>query len=60
MIKRLHQDFTAALQDPEVKNKLVAAGFEPVGSTPQELGQFVRREYDRWAKFVKETKIRFE
>jgi tripartite-type tricarboxylate transporter receptor subunit TctC len=60
VIKRLHQDFTAALQDPEVKNKLVVAGFEPVGSTPQELGQFVRREYDKWAKFVKEAKIRFE
>ena len=60
VIKRLHQDFTATLQDPEVKNKLVAAGFEPVGSTPQELGQFVRREYDKWAKFVKDAKIRFE
>jgi tripartite-type tricarboxylate transporter receptor subunit TctC len=60
VIKRLHQDFTAALQDPEVTGKLVGAGFEPVGSTPQELGNFVRREYDKWAKFVKEAKIRFE
>jgi tripartite-type tricarboxylate transporter receptor subunit TctC len=60
VIRRLHQDFTAALQDPEVKAKLVAAGFEPVGSTPQDLGQFVRREYDKWSKFVKEAKIRFE
>jgi tripartite-type tricarboxylate transporter receptor subunit TctC len=60
VVKRLHQDFTMSLQDAEVKAKLVAAGFEPVGSTPQELGQFVRREYDKWAKFVKEAKIRFE
>ncbi len=59
-IKRLHQDFALVLQDPEVKSKLVAAGFEPVGSTPQELGQFVRHEYDKWAKFVKDAKIRFE
>jgi len=60
VIKRLHQDFAAALQTPEVHAKLVAAGFEPVGSTPQELGSFVRREYDKWAKFVKDAKIRFE
>jgi len=60
VIKRLNQDFAQTLQDPEVKAKLVAAGFEPIGSTPQELGQFVRREYDKWAKFVKEAKIRFE
>jgi tripartite-type tricarboxylate transporter receptor subunit TctC len=59
-IKRLHQDFGAALQDTEVRAKLIAAGFEPVGSTPQELGNFVRNEHDRWAKFVKEAKIRFE
>jgi tripartite-type tricarboxylate transporter receptor subunit TctC len=60
VIKRLHQDFALTLQDPEVKAKLVTAGFEPVGSTPQELGQFVRHEYDKWAKFVKDAKIRFE
>ena len=60
VIKRLHQDFALSLQNPEVKAKLIAAGFEPVGSTPQELDQFVRREYDKWSKFVKEAKIRFE
>lgn len=60
VIKRLHQDFALTLQEPEVKAKLVAAGFEPIGSTPQELGQFVRHEYDKWAKFVKDAKIRFE
>lgn len=60
VVRRLHQDFAAALHTPEVNAKLVAAGFEPVGSTPQELGSFVRREYDRWAKFVKDAKIRFE
>ena len=60
VIRRLHQDFALTLQDAEVKAKLVTAGFEPVGSTPQELGQFVRNEYDKWAKFVKEAKIRFE
>jgi tripartite-type tricarboxylate transporter receptor subunit TctC len=60
VIKRLHQDFTTTLQDAEVKAKLIAAGFEPIGSTSQELGQFVRREYDKWSKFAKEAKIRFE
>ncbi len=60
VVNRLHKDFTTALQDPELKNKLTLAGFELVGSTPQELGQFVRREHDRWAKFVKDAKIRFE
>ncbi len=60
VVKRLHKDFTTAVQDAEVKGKLSSAGFEVVGSTPQELGSFVRREHDRWAKFVKDAKIRFE
>jgi tripartite-type tricarboxylate transporter receptor subunit TctC len=60
VISRLHKDFVLSLQDPEVRTKLVAAGFEPIGSSPLELGQFVRSEYDKWSKFAKEAKIRFE
>ena len=59
-ISRLHRDFVAVLADPEVKQRISAIGAEIVGSTPQELDQFWRKEYDFWERFVKETKLRFE
>ena len=50
----------AVITDPEVKQRISAIGAETVGSTPQELDQFWRKEYEFWEKFVKETKLKFE
>ena len=60
VVQRLHRDFTATLADPDVAKRLAAAGAEIVGSTPQELDRFARGEYEKWAKFAKETQLKFE
>lgn len=60
VIARLNRDFIAVITDPEVKQRISAIGAETVGSTPQELDQFWRKEYEFWEKFVKETKLKFE
>lgn len=59
-ISRLNAAYVAALAEPDVRQKLVAVGFIVVGSTPQELEQFVRGETERWARFAREFNIRFE
>jgi tripartite-type tricarboxylate transporter receptor subunit TctC len=59
-IARLHGEFVAALAEADVRQKLGAVGFEIVGSTPQELDQFVRREVAHWDKFVREFNIKFD
>ena len=38
---------------PDVKEKLGAAGFEVLLSTPEQFGDFVRVEVERWGKVVK-------
>src|SRR6267378_1362861 len=53
-IARLHEGFVAGLREPDARQKLVAVGFEVVGSTPRELDEFVRREFAHWDKFVRE------
>ena len=60
VIARLNRDFLAALADPDVKQRINGIGAETVGSTPQELDQFWRKEYEFWEKFVRETKLKFE
>jgi tripartite-type tricarboxylate transporter receptor subunit TctC len=59
-IARLHDAFIAALREPDVRPKLTAVGFEIVGSTPEELDQFVRREFAHWNTFVREFAIKFD
>ena len=60
VIGKLHQEFGAALREPEVRQKLGAVGFEIVGSTPKELDEFVRREFAHWDRFVREFDVKFD
>ena len=46
-----------ALADKDVASKLLAAGIEPVASSPDELKAFVMSETEKWAKIVKDAKI---
>lgn len=51
--QRLSQAFNEALQDPEVKAKLVKSGFTPDGSTPETLARLAASEYERLGKVAK-------
>jgi tripartite-type tricarboxylate transporter receptor subunit TctC len=53
VIKRLHAVFTAALKAPEVHERLLAQGFDPIGSTPQQFGAYVKAEIPKWARVVR-------
>jgi tripartite-type tricarboxylate transporter receptor subunit TctC len=59
-IESLHGAFVAALGAPDVRQKLVAVGFEIVASTPGELDEFVRGEFAHWDKFVREFDVKFD
>jgi tripartite-type tricarboxylate transporter receptor subunit TctC len=57
IVDRLNAAFREALADHDVSSKLLAAGIEPVASSPEELGSFVVAETAKWAKIVKDAKI---
>ena len=60
IVARLHRDFSRTLEDVEVRDKLLAQGFEIVGSTPDEFLRFVTAESDKWAKVVRDYGIKVE
>jgi tripartite-type tricarboxylate transporter receptor subunit TctC len=43
-----------------VKEKLSALGFVPVASTPGEFGARIKTEIDKWAKVVRDAKLRVD
>jgi tripartite-type tricarboxylate transporter receptor subunit TctC len=57
IIQKIHADTTAALTDPATKERLEQLGVVVVGSTPAELGAFLRAEMDKWAPVIKEAGI---
>jgi tripartite-type tricarboxylate transporter receptor subunit TctC len=60
VIDKLNQAFTAALNDKTTQERLLAAGIEPEGSTPDELKAFVPVEIRKWAEIVKAAGIQPE
>ena len=43
---------------PEIKDRLLTLGFEPVVNTPEEFGAQIRMETARWTKVIREAGIR--
>jgi tripartite-type tricarboxylate transporter receptor subunit TctC len=60
IIDRLNAAINKALQDPAVKKNLEGDGMLPSGGTPQQFGDRIRKDYDRWVKVVKETGLKPE
>jgi tripartite-type tricarboxylate transporter receptor subunit TctC len=58
VISRLHAEITRAMNTPEIREKLVAQGTDPVGSTPEEFGAFMKSETVKWARVIKSANIR--
>ncbi len=53
VIARLNTEFVKALRSPEIRDKWLAMGFEPLPSTPEEFTRFAQAESKRWAEAVK-------
>jgi tripartite-type tricarboxylate transporter receptor subunit TctC len=53
VVDRLHAEFTRALAAPDVREKMLNLGAEPVGSTPEQFAAYVKAEAAKYAKLVK-------
>jgi len=60
VIERLNAAINKALGDPAVKKILEGDGMLPSGGTPQQFGERIRKDYDRWLRVVKESGLKPE
>ena len=57
IVKILNAAGNKALQDPEVRAKMLEQGNEIAGGTPEQFAALIKAEAPRWAKVVKDAKI---
>ena len=60
IIAKLNQEILRIYALPDAKERIVAAGLDPVTSTPAEFTAFIRSESERWGKAIKEAGIRLD
>ncbi len=58
IVERLQGKVAAIYADPATNERLIAAGINPVSSTPEEFDAFFRKEAARWTKVFKESGIK--
>ncbi len=56
----LHREITKVIALPDVRDRLAALGFEPVGSPPEESAAQFRTEGVKWSKLIREAGIKVE
>ena len=57
IVARLHTEIARILQTPDIKERLLGDGADPVGSTPEEFTRFIRAETEKWAKVARDAGI---
>ena len=58
IIERLNSEFVKALNAPDTREKLSKVELEATTSTPAETAKFIRAEYERWGKVIKDAGIK--
>lgn len=60
VVSRVNADFNQVLAAPDVQERLLASGFEPLGGTRQKFAEYLKAETRKWTKVVRDADIRVE
>ncbi len=60
VVTRLNAELTKIVATADTREKMQAAGFEPMSSTPEKFAEFVKTEIVRWGKVIRDANISVE
>ena len=60
IVKRLNETQVATLHDAELRTKLSVEAVEPMPMTPEQFGQYMRDDIQRWTALAKARKIQLD
>lgn len=58
IVQKLNRELHRVIDLPAVRERYATLGLEPLKGTPQELGDTVRRDLQKWTAFIKERNIK--
>jgi len=60
IVAKLHAELVKILAQPDVKQRILADGSEPVGNSAAEFRQFMNNDVAKWTRVVKQSGAKFE
>jgi tripartite-type tricarboxylate transporter receptor subunit TctC len=60
VVNRLNAAAVKVVQLPDVREKIVAQGGEPLGGSPQQVGAYIKSEVAKWGKVVRASGAKVE
>ncbi|HZF85857.1 MAG TPA: tripartite tricarboxylate transporter substrate-binding protein, partial [Burkholderiaceae bacterium] len=58
IVDRMSREIAAVLAEPETRQRLLTAYFDPVGSSPKQLADFMRDELQRWRPVIERAGLK--
>ena len=60
MVRHLNEAQVSVLKDPDLRERLSVEAVEPMPMTPEQFGQYIRAEIQRWTALAKARKIQLD
>ena len=60
IVDRLNRELVRAIKMPDVVEKVAAQGNFVIGDTPDQFAAYIKADSEKWARVVKEAKIKIE
>ncbi|MFL6806218.1 MAG: Bug family tripartite tricarboxylate transporter substrate binding protein [Xanthobacteraceae bacterium] len=57
IVELLHREVARVMAAPEIRERLVTLGFEPVAGSPEEFAAWIRNEIAKWANVIRDANI---
>ena len=60
VLRRLNSEYNRIISDGEMRKRLIANGYEPVGGPPEKFGEHIHAEIAKWGPVVKRANVRVD
>jgi tripartite-type tricarboxylate transporter receptor subunit TctC len=60
IVQKLNAEAMRILAMPDVRERFLSQGVEPVGSTPEQFGEHIKSQMTKWAKVVQDAGVKAE
>lgn len=60
IVDRVYRETVRIMGQPDVKERLIAIGVEPLANSPGEFSEYIRNEIPKWSRVIREAGIKVE